>query len=106
MDNQYNRRTFLRALGITGVGVLIGSAIKMPFAQALETCDKVDAKAPAAMMVKALKYVPVSKTKGQKCENCIQYKANNDQAKVGQCVILQGCNVASSGWCASWSKKA
>jgi hypothetical protein len=106
MKDNYNRRAFLKVLGVTGVGVLMGSAMKGPAAYALEACDKVDPKAPAAMMVKALKYVPISKTKGQKCEGCIQYKAAATGQKIGQCTILQGCTVAPAGWCASWSKKA
>jgi hypothetical protein len=105
MTKSYDRRSFLKALGITGAGVLIGSAMKGPAAFALDACDKVDSKATAAMMVKALKYVPVSKTKGQKCEGCVQYKVSADNKKIGQCTILQGCTVASTGWCASWSKK-
>ena len=104
--SNYNRRAFLKVLGLSGVALVTTSVFKGSVAAALEACDKVDAKAPAAMMVKALKYVPVSKTKGQNCANCIQFKADTSSKKIGNCTILQGCSVASTGWCASWSKKA
>jgi hypothetical protein len=104
--SQFDRRAFLKVLGLTGVSFVAATALKGASAFAVEACDKVDPKASGAMMVKALKYVPLSKIKGQKCENCIQFKASAESKKLGQCTIIQGCSVASSGWCASWSKKA
>ena len=107
MDTKiYGRRSFLKALGISGVGLFAGSFLfKTSPARALELCEKIDSKAPAAMMVNALKYVPVSKKAGQKCSNCIQYKQDATDKSIGQCTILQNCSVKSGGWCASWSKK-
>jgi hypothetical protein len=107
MDHSsYDRRAFLRVLGLTGVSFAAATVLKGASAFALDACEKVDPKVSGAMMVKALKYVPLSKTKGQKCENCIQFKASAENKKLGQCTIIQGCAVASTGWCASWSKKA
>ncbi len=106
MNQSYNRRSFLRVLGLSGVALVTTSVFKGTVAAALEACEKADAKAPASMMVKALKYVPASKVKGQNCANCIQFKPETSDKKVGHCVILQGCTVATAGWCASWSKKA
>jgi hypothetical protein len=103
--SEYDRRGFLKFLGLTGVGFVAASAIKGASAFGLEACEKVDPKATGAMMVKALKYVPSSKKKGQKCENCIQFQAGASDKKHGQCNIIQGCAVASTGWCSSWSKK-
>lgn len=93
-------------MGISGVGLFSSSLLLKSSAAALELCNKLDAKAPAAMMVNALKYVPESKKAGQKCSNCIQFKQDASDKKLGQCTILQNCSVKSGGWCASWSKKA
>ena len=106
-SQNYDRRSFLKALGLTGVSFFASSFIfKSGSAAALELCDKLDKKAPSMMMVNALKYVPASKTKGQNCSNCIQFKPDTANKKLGQCTILQNCSVQSAGWCASWSKKA
>ena len=103
----YDRRSFLKMLGLTGVGVVSSSILfKSGANAALELCNKLDSKAPGAMMVNALKYVPESKKPGQKCSNCIQFKQDGADKKLGQCTILQNCSVKTGGWCSSWSKKA
>jgi hypothetical protein len=106
MKKTVDRRTFLKTLAWSGIGVIAGSVFKQSPANALDLCDKVGKTAPAAMMVTALKYVPESKKPGQKCSNCIQFKSDATDKKLGQCNILQNCSVQSAGWCASWSKKA
>jgi hypothetical protein len=107
MNKQFDRRGFLKALGITGVAFFATSAFGGASAAVLDACDKVDPKKSqmAATMAKALKYVPVSKTKGQKCEGCLQFKADATK-KTGTCAVIQGCSVANTGWCSSWAKKA
>ena len=108
MQNKpYDRRSFLKTLGLTGVGLLTsGLFLKSGRVAALELCNKLDSKASASMMVTALKYVPISKKKGEKCANCIQFKQDSKDKKIGQCTILQNCSVEAAGWCASWSKKS
>ncbi len=106
MSNLVGRRTFLKTIAWSGIGVIAGSMFKQSPAQALDLCDKVAKNAPAAMMVNALKYVPASKKPGQKCSNCIQFKPDASDKKLGQCNILQNCSVQTGGWCSSWSKKS
>ncbi len=49
--------------------------------------------------------VPFAK---QQCQGCMLYtKAGmKDGAEVGKCTLFNGMLVKSTGWCASWSKKA
>jgi hypothetical protein len=96
-----NRRSFLKTTGLFGIATAT-SLIAKPLKAFSETCDKIK---PAPAMVTMLAYIPVSKTKGQNCANCIQYQADNKNT-VGLCPIFQGCEVSAKGWCKSWSKKS
>ena len=103
----YDRRSFLKALGLTGVGLVSSSLLFRSNAQAaLDLCTKPDSKAQGKMMVGPLKYVDSSKKPAEKCANCMQFKPDAKDKKLGECNIIQGCSVKAAGWCASWSKKA
>ena len=106
MSNSFDRRSFIKTLTLGGIGIIAGSLFKRTAANAADLCEKLPKTAPAAMMVGALKYVPESKKPGQNCANCIQFKSDAKEKKLGQCTILQNCSVQSKGWCASWSKKS
>ena len=106
-SKNFDRRSFLKTLGLSSLGIFSSALFfKSNPAAALELCDKLDPKSPGANMVKILKYVPESKKTGQKCENCIQFKQDGTNKKLGQCTIFQNCSVNAGGWCSSWSKKS
>jgi hypothetical protein len=110
MKEQFDRRAFLKVLGWTSFTFVASAALPgVSSAAALTACEKItdkDKLANTKIMVGALKYVPASKTKGQKCDGCIQYTADATSKKNGTCKVLTGCSVSAGGWCASWSKKA
>ena len=99
--NVNNRRVFLKTLAGLGISIFASQVFKVNKAVA-DTCDKA---VPKNQMVGVLGYVPKSATKGQSCSNCIQFQGK-PKDKLAKCNILQGCEVASVGWCKSWSKKS
>ncbi|MBQ9260370.1 MAG: high-potential iron-sulfur protein [Neisseriaceae bacterium] len=100
-----NRRTFLFKVvpAVAAVTVLGRQAMALPPLSADNN--------PAA---KALGYVPntaqVDKQKyskykdGQKCANCTNYTAINEQT--GTCTMYKGFEVNANGWCNAWAAKA
>jgi hypothetical protein len=91
---QVSRRTLLKGLAVIPVIGAIGY----------------HGTASAAMLspddptAKALAYTEKSTQEGKHCATCNFYQGGT--AASGPCLIFPGKDVAATGWCKSWVKKA
>lgn len=60
---------------------------------------------PDSAQAKALSYSHTSPKSDQNCANC-QLFAAAAEAEWGPCAIFPGKQVASTGWCSAWVKRA
>jgi len=95
--SKIGRRDFLKLSGSAVIGVTMGGVALRANAQ-----EKLSEDDPTAQ---ALKYIEVSETEGQYCENCM-YIQGEDGAEWRPCGIFPGKVVAAKGWCSAWMKKA
>ncbi len=89
------RREFLKLSAATAGATLI----PVYTVQAQE--EKLSPDDPQA---KALEYVEVSETEGQKCNNCIHAKGDLEAEWVG-CNLFPGKQVKTEGWCKVWAAR-
>ena len=96
------RRVFLMTVAATGTALATGVR-----AQAM--VDEKDAQAAALGYVADAKRVDVKKypkfAAGQNCSNCALYQGKATD-KAAACPLFAGKQVAGSGWCSAWAKKA
>jgi hypothetical protein len=100
MNRTITRRALVRDGLIAGALVpTAGFFINFAAHSAPEALD------PSDPTAKALGYVAKSSKPDSNCGNCLQFQGKVGDA-MGPCTIFAGKNVASTGWCMSWAKKA
>ena len=62
--------------------------------------DTLPANAP---LLAGVQYVPKSVKEGQRCANCVLYRATD--ASHGKCALFQQGAVPAEAWCMSWGPK-
>jgi hypothetical protein len=96
------RRVFLMTLAASGAALATRA-----HAQAL--VDEKDAQAAALGYVAEAKRADAKKypkyAAGQNCANCALYQGKATD-KAGACPLFAGKQVAGTGWCSAWAKKA
>lgn len=100
MNRTITRRTLVR--GGLIAGALVPTAGLLVNFAAHGASPALDPSDPTA---KALGYVAKSAKPDANCGNCLQFQGKAGDA-MGACTIFAGKNVASTGWCMSWAKKA
>ncbi len=100
-----NRRDFIKT-GLTAAAVLpIADAVLRPLAARADDTKLITELPDQAAMVTALQYVNVSAKADQDCETCQFFAPQGDGAR-GKCQLFPVGLVTSTGWCASFVKKA
>ncbi|MFT5894835.1 MAG: hypothetical protein ACI8VW_001707 [bacterium] len=95
------RRWFLKNASTFTIAIPVASVIGSRTAFAADT-PMVDEKSGQGM---ALKYVVLSTTVGQACENCALYQLVGEADGAGTCALFQGSHVADTAWCSAYSPK-
>ena len=102
MNQPLPRRVVLMTLAACGAALATG-------AQAQAMLDEKDAQAIALGYVADAKRVDVKKfpkfVAGQNCTTCALY-VGKPSDKAGGCPLFAGKQVAGTGWCSAWAKKA
>ena len=102
MNQAFPRRVFLMMLAASGAALTTA-------AQAQVLLDEKDAQAVALGYAADAKRVDVKKypkfVAGQNCANCALYQGKATDKAAG-CPLFAGKQVAGSGWCSAWAKKA
>lgn len=102
MSSPLHRRVFL--LSLAASGVTLASR-----AQAQAMVDEKDPQAVALGYVNDAKRADTKKfpkyADGQACATCALYQGKAGD-KSGGCPLFAGKQVAATGWCSAWSKKA
>ena len=102
MKQPLPRRVFLMTLAASGAALATQ-------AQAQALVDEKDAQAAALGYVADAKRVDVKKfpkfVAGQNCTNCALYQGKATDKAAG-CPLFAGKQVAGTGWCSAWAKKA
>ncbi len=100
-----NRRDFIKT-GLTAAAVLpIAGALLRPLAARADDTKLITELPDQAAMVTALQYVDVSEKADQDCKGCQFFTPQGDGAR-GKCQLVPVGLVTSTGWCASFVKKA
>lgn len=109
----FDRRSFLKYLGLGVVSIPVLGRIPSAFAADLPMAKETDP------MAKSLKFClnadkpsaacPDRKKpekKDQHCSNCQLFTKTSADGKVGKCMLMTKNTVPGHGWCNSWVKKA
>jgi hypothetical protein len=104
MTPTFQRRLFLMTLAASTASVAVST---LSHAQTL--VDEKDAQAAALGYVADVKRVDTKKyprfAAGQNCGNCALYQGKSTDKAAG-CPLFAGKQVAATGWCSAWAKKA
>jgi hypothetical protein len=96
------RRAFLMTLAASGAALA-------PRAKAQALVDENDSQAAALGYVAEAARADAKKfpkfAAGQNCVSCALYQGKADN-KAGGCPLFAGKQVAATGWCSAWAKKA
>lgn len=126
MTNKQNRRGFFKTMaGFAGLSMVAPALLNTIFGSSARADEQRRRAAPAAAgggevplvdpkdpVAKAVKYVEdhtkSPDSKGNACKACGFYAKKEDRngKEVGTCTIFANKVVPSTGWCASWNKKA
>jgi hypothetical protein len=92
-----------KMLGMSAAALIVGPAMALSSRPAMAAdLPRVD---PDDAQAKALAYVHESAKAESNCANCQLY-TGDPAADWGTCAIFPGKQVATSGWCSAWVKKA
>lgn len=96
------RRWFLKNASTITAAIPVVSVVGSRTAFAADP-PMVDEKSAQGM---GLKYVVVSTTEGQACENCALFQPVRGADGAGTCPLFQGSHVVDTAWCSAYSPKA
>lgn len=101
-----SRRQFIQIVPIASAALLASRGV---FAAGLPLVDEKDPQAAALGYVADAAKADKAKFKnfaaGQNCSTCQLFQGKGKDA-LGGCPIFAGKQVASTGWCSAWVKKA